>query len=196
MPTTRCAKPGANSATGRPARLGFALVVLAFLAGCATVVDPDVCARFDAARAATSYDTVYRYSEEDTRNAARHFRPLARKTPVAVRWYTLRLSSDEVPRCEHLYLYKDLYLERDTGAIEIEEQREFYTAAGKLVASKKERLTGQLRRGGYYAASVPLPIPEAAPAGRYRVITRLVWRVPGGKDQTLATASAEFRVAR
>lgn len=197
MPTTRCAKPGVSSAGRRSACLGLALATLVVLAGCATVaVDPGVCARFDAARASISYDTAYRYSDEDTRNAARSFRPTARRAPVAVRWYTLRLNAEEVPRCEHLYLYKDLYLERDSGAVELEEQREFYTAGGKLVAVKKENVTWQLRRSGYYAASVPLPIPEAAPAGRYRVVTRLVRKNPGGKDQMLATASAEFRVSR
>lgn len=192
MPTTPCAKPGASSVRQR---LGLALLGALALGGCATV-DPGACARFDAARASASYDTVYRYSEEDTRNAERSFRAARRRPPVAVRWYTLRLSADTVARCEHLYLYKDLYLERDARALELEERREFYTAAGKLVAVKKEDLSGQLRRAGYYGASVPLPIPEAAPAGRYRVVTRLVWKNAPGGEQTLATTSAEFRVAR
>jgi len=167
--------------------------MLAVMTGCATV-HPDVCARFDAARASTSYDTEYRYSEADTRNAVWSFRPLKRKAPAEVRWYTLRISADAVARCEHLYLYKDLYIERDSRSIQIEEQREFYTSSGKLIAVKKENLSAQLRRAGYYSASVPLPIPEAAPAGRYRVVTRIVLKDAGRKDRTLAAASAEFRV--
>lgn len=193
MPTTPCAKLGASRGYVARTRLGLAALVLVGLAGCATL-DPDACARFDSARG-SSYDTVYRYSEADTRNAARSFRTV-RKNAVAVRWYTLRVSADAVPRCAHLYLYKDLYLERDARAIDLEEQREFYTDSGRLIAVKKEDLTRQLRRSGYYTASVPLPIPEAAPAGRYRVVTRLVWKnAASGKDRTLATASTEFRVS-
>lgn len=192
MGTTRCARPGVSSSG---TCLYLALAAAVALAGCATV-DPGVCARFDTARASTSYDTSYRYSIEDTRNAERSFRRAAGSSPVTVRWYTLRLSAHEVGRCEHLYLYKDVFLERRSGQIMIEEQREFYTAEGKLVATKKEDLTAQLERRGYYVASVPLPIPEAAPAGRYRIVTRLVWKRPAGKDKVLATASAEFRVTR
>lgn len=196
MPTTPCAKPGASRARLVGARLGLAGAVLVGLAGCATF-DPDVCARFDAVRGSTSYETVYRYSEADTRNAVRTFKTVARKNTVTVRWYTLRVSADATPRCAHMYLYKDLYIERDARSVELEERREFYTASGKLIAVKKEDLSRQLRRSGYYSASVPLPIPEAAPAGRYRVVTRLVLKnATPGRDRTLATATAEFRVSR
>jgi hypothetical protein len=40
---------------------------------------------------------------------------------------------------------------------------------------------------------VPLPIPKEAPPGAYRIVTRLIAKMPSG-ERTLATTSAEFRV--
>lgn len=180
----------------RPYRFVFLGFVALWLAGCATV-DPGVCGRFDQARQSLRYDTVYRYSDADTRHAAEHFKPRPGKAPVTVRWYTLRANASEVPPCEHLYLTKDLYLQRQAGDdLIIEETREFYTGSGKRVAIRKENLTRQLTKSGYYHAIVPLPIPETAPAGAYKVVSRLTLRTNGGKETVLASTSAEFRVAR
>lgn len=122
---------------------------------------------------------------------------LARRPPRAeavVRWYTLRLNRSTTHACEHLYLIKDLYLQRSRETLTLEEQREFYTAHGQLIATKRENVTDQLSKTGYYTASVPLPIPRGAPAGTYRVVSRLIATLPKGRAQTLATTTAEFRV--
>lgn len=164
------------------------------LAGCATV-DPGVCGRFDQARQSLRYDTHYRYSDVDTRHARKSFTPQRNTQPAAVRWYTVRVNTTEAQPCEHLYLYKELYVQRQTGDdIVIEETREFYTANGKRVATRKENVTRQLGSSGYYHATVPLPIPETAPAGTYKVVSRLTVRKHGGKETVLASASTEFRV--
>lgn len=142
------------------------------------------------------YDTLYRYSENDSRAAAANFKPRKTSDPAAVRWYTLRLNTPEIRSCEHLYLYKEMYLQRGRLAdATFEEIREFYTGGGQRVATKKENVTRQLKETGYYSAAVPLPIPESAPAGPYRVVSRLVLRA-NGRETVLATASAEFRVTR
>lgn len=182
-----------TSPAGALAPLWSALLLLA---GCASV-DPSVCGRFEQTRQGARYDTVYRFSEQDTRRAADHFKPQLPHKPAAVRWYTLRANTTEVRPCEHLYLYKELYLHRQAGeAVTLEEVREFYTASGRKVATKKENVSAQLADTGYYYAAVPLPIPEAAPAGTYRVVSRLTARRNGGREAVLATASTDFRVVR
>lgn len=167
-----------------------------FLGGCATV-DPGACGRFDQARQSLSYDTVYRYSDVDTRQALQRFKPVRDAQPAAVRWYTVRVNTPEIQPCEHLYLYKELYLQRrERDGVRIEETREFYTASGKRVATRKENISAQLKDSGYYTAAVPLPIPETAPAGVYKVVSRLTLRKNGGKETVLGSASTEFRVVR
>lgn len=164
------------------------------LASCASI-DPSVCGRFEQSRQSVRYDTQYRYSETDTRKATQTFKRQPTAKPANVRWYTVRANAHEIQPCEHLYLYKELYLQRQAGNdITIEETREFYTASGKRVATRKENVTRQLKNSGYYNAAVPLPIPETAPAGTYKVVSRLTVRKNGGKETVLASASTEFRV--
>lgn len=166
---------------------------IALLSGCATV-PPESCEQFEQARRAMRYDTVYRYSDADTQLATKSFAPARRAEPVAARWYTLRTHRTQIRGCDHLYLTKDLYLLRGNAtALALHEQREFYTADGRLIATKREDVTNQLKSSGFYSASVPLPIPKEAPPGAYRIVTRLIAKLPEG-DRTLATTSAEFRV--
>lgn len=140
------------------------------------------------------YDTLYRYSEADTQSAAKSFAPARAGEAVAARWYTLRTNRTQIRACDHLYLTKDLYLLRsDAVPLALHEQREFYTADGRLIATKREEVTQQLKSSGFYSASVPLPIPQEAPPGSYRIVTRLIAKLAEG-DRTLATTSAEFRV--
>jgi len=171
------------------------LAILSLLLfGCATTVDRGVCGRFEQDRQALRYDTFYRYSEQDSRAAAANFKAPPNAKNHSVRWYTLRLNVTEIRPCEHLYLYKELYLQRGPAEnVTFEETREFFTAAGKPIATKKENLTAQLKASGYYSAAVPLPIPESAPSGAYRVVSRLVLKT-GTREVTLSTATAEFRV--
>ncbi|MFL6647412.1 MAG: hypothetical protein ACJ8KO_05570 [Sulfurifustaceae bacterium] len=166
----------------------------ALLSGCAT--EPlNSCEQFDQARSHMRYDTVYRYSAADTRVASKSFVPARRSEPVTVRWYTLRVNRTQIRPCDHLYLTKDLYLRRANDvSIMLNEQREFYSAEGQLIATKREDVTSQLDTSGFYSASIPLPIPREAPPGAYRVVTRLLLKLPNAAERTIASASAEFRV--
>lgn len=175
-------------------RFVLCTVLLALLGGCVTV-PPNDCARFEQIRRRTDYDTAYVYSPAETRRADARFTRAPGKTGVAVAWYTLRTNRAQIRACDHLYLIKDLYLQRTVdGAAALEEHREFYTAEGQLIAAKREELTRQLGKVGFYTASVPLPIPRNAPAGTYRVVSRLVVQTSKGTEETLAQTSAEFRV--
>ena len=171
----------------------FLLIAAALTSGCATL-PPDECSRFDQTRKSTDYDTAYVYSKAETKRAEQSFARRSGRSTAIASWYTLRLNRVETRPCEHLYLIKDLYLQRAADAMRLEEQREFYTAQGQLVATKRENVTDQLTKSGYYTASVPLPIPRGAPPGTYRIISRLIATSENGRAQTLATTSAEFRV--
>ena len=83
--------------------------------GCATLPSAS-CDQFEQVRKTTRYDTLYRYSDTDTRLAAKHFAPLRRASAVDVRWYTLRTNRAQIGTCDHLYLTKDLYLLRQADA--------------------------------------------------------------------------------
>lgn len=174
--------------------LTYLTIFAVFLMGGCATLRPDKCEQFDQTRSATDYGTVYSYSKTETRRAEQNFASRPRRNGVVARWYTLRLNRTRTRPCEHLYLIKDLYLQRSAGAITLEEKREFFTAKGQLIAAKRENITDQLSKSGFYTASVPLPIPRNAPTGTYRVVSHLIAILPKGRPQTLATAAAEFHV--
>lgn len=166
-----------------------------WLAGCSTI-PPGSCEYFESLHRSMRYDTVYRYSANDTRNAGRAFTANNQNEPVAARWYTLRTNRPQISACDHLYLAKELYFYRAKDAsVTVEELREIYTAHDRLIASKREDLTSQLKATGFYTASVPFPIPPEAPGGTYKIVSRLIAKTKG-KERTLATTSVEFRVER
>lgn len=177
----------------RRQRLFCAFAAAVLLSGCATWA-PDKCEQFERARRSTDYDTAYVYSRTETQRADQTLARRPLRGDAVARWYTLRLNRSTAHPCEHLYLIKDLYLQRSPEAMTIEEEREFYTAQGQLIATKRENVTGQLPKTGYYTASVPLPIPRGAPAGTYRVVSRLIATPRKGGARTLATTTAAFRV--
>ena len=170
-------------------------IIVLLVSGCATI-PPGTCEHFEHTRKSMRYDTVYRYSETDTRNAKRAFASAARAEPVTVRWYTVRLNRAQIGQCDHLYLTKELYLQRTTGTgSTLEEQREIYIINDRLIATKREDVTPQLSAGGFYSAVSALPIPAETPGGAYKIVSRLVAR-NGKQERTLATATVEFRVQR
>lgn len=171
-------------------------VVLA-LPGCVTVFAPD-CARFKQEEKATNYETRYRYSEHDTATEEVNYRALPKPRRAAARLYKVRLSDDRISVCSHLDIHKNLYIERNAKrGMVLEQIREFYTNGGQLIAAKREDVTAQLARSGHYYASVPLPIPEGAPAGKYRIVSKLVVRSKrGAREEILARATAAFEVVR
>lgn len=175
----------------------FSLLVCATLVlpGCATMFAPD-CARFKQDTKQTDYETHYRYSDYDTGAEQENYRALPRPTHAAARLYRMRLSDERMPTCSHIYIHKDLYLERNaTRGMVLEQVREFYANGGQLIATKREDVTAQLTRSGYYSSTVPLPIPEAAPPGKYRIVSKLVLRTKrGARKEVLAQATTAFEV--
>jgi hypothetical protein len=186
--------------------LGPTIAVCAILAsGCATTPPPprteaqpekaSPCAAFAEQRKNARYATAYRLSPPETENAARNFKGLPAGETARARHYTVRFDQDHTMPCTHLVMRKELYLQR-TGktGMTFQETREFYSGDGTLIAVKNEQLSNQLAATGYYVAAVPLPIPPSAPAGNYRVVSKLVATNGDGRAELLASASANFLV--
>jgi hypothetical protein len=77
----------------------------------------------------------------------------------------------------------------------LEEVREFYTDPGTLITTKTESVGDQFQVSGYYAAELPLPIPQKAPPGKYRIVSKLIMKTKNkSKGIVLARANATFQV--
>ncbi len=173
----------------------FAIGSMLLVSGCASVYQPS-CAQFDETRKETDYSTQYRINETDTKKSTSQYKPLAKRTPAAVHVYNLQLSKTTIEPCNHLMLHKEIFLQRTSKTtLVLEESREFYAADGTLIAKKNEDISSQLRTGGYYVADVPLPIPESAPPGKYRIVSKLLLKTKKNKSATvLAKTSTTFQV--
>jgi hypothetical protein len=151
------------------------------------------CAQFEEASRDADYATHYRLLEPETKTLARQLPPLSRGAVAAVRVYEMRVEPYTTKSCNHLKLHKEVHIQRRAGKWRLEEVREFYTFGGTLIATRTESVSGQLTRSGFYAGSTLLPIPEKAPPGRYRIVSKLVFKNNDGTT-VLAKTSASFQV--
>lgn len=164
--------------------------------GCASLFAPD-CARFEEERKQTDYTPRYEHSPSKTRKLATELKALPNKSLAAAPLYKATPASASVRHCTHLTIERELYLQRSdkTRQLIVEETREVFTADGKRVASKTVNLSEQLSKPGYYGAKERLPIPEATPAGKYRIVNRLTYRAgPKAKTVMLGRTTFEFEV--
>ncbi len=145
------------------------------------------------------YQTTYRYSAEQTAAARARYRPLPKKGVYAIaRLYKLSAASDETRPCTNLPIVKRLFLQRkDDPAFVFTEVNEFYASDGTLITTNTQDLTAQLTRSGYYIASNPLPIPQGAPPGRYKMVSKLLLTKKGRKRVfLLASSTIEYEIKR
>lgn len=166
------------------------------ISGCATFQE-ESCSQFEERRQETDYDTRYRFSESDSETAAHNFKPMPRGAGAVVRLYKMHVDQPRIKPCHDLTMRKEIYLQRTAGKnMVFEEVREFYTARGALIASKTENLSDQLRTSGYYFGDTPLPIPQNAPPGKYRIVSKLVMKTKNNKSRAmlLARTGAGFQV--
>ena len=172
----------------------FAGLVM-LLSGCASFREM-TCARFEENRKEADYITQYHYLESDSETAARNFKSLPNGRSAIVRLYKMRVDTPKIEPCNHLIISKEFYLQRKTGVnLALEEVREFYTADGTLIATKVEVVGDQLRTSGYYSGDTALPIPEKAPPGKYRIVSKLVLKGKNTSRSTLlAKTSVNFQV--
>lgn len=172
------------------------LVGLSLLAsGCATIHE-ETCGQFEENRKDTDYSTQYQFSESDSETAARNFRPLPRGANAVVRLYRIHLDPPRVKPCRHLTIRKEIYLQQSARLNRtLEEVREIYTSDGALIATKTESVGDRLRTSGYYTGETLLPIPENAPLGKYRIVSKLVLKTKKNSQAIVLTkTSASFQV--
>lgn len=174
----------------------FILAGLCLLTTACATFHQETCAQFEERRKETDYNTLYRFSDSDSETAASNFKQLTRGRSAAVRLYKMQLDTPTIKTCNHLVIHKEIYLQRTANKkLVLKEVREFYAGDGTLIASKTESIGNQLRTTGYYTGNTLLPIPENAPPGNYRIVSKLVLK---GKNKSqrvlLAKASASFQV--
>lgn len=172
------------------------LVGLSLLAsGCATFHE-ETCEQFEENRKVTDYSTQYQFSESDSETAARNFKPLPRGANAVVRLYRIHLDPPRVKPCRHLTIRKEIYLQQSARLNRtLEEVREIYTSDGTLIATKTESIGDRLRTSGYYTGETLLPIPENAPLGKYRIVSKLVLKTKKKSQAIVLTkTSASFQV--
>lgn len=169
---------------GRSAKRTFAIAaLLVAISGCTTGVRPTDCK--SAKVTSTAYHASHRI-KSSAPGSARH--------GVAVPIYRLRAAQNRVQHCTALTIRKELWIERQDGAVSLNETREFFAEDGTLIARTTDDVSTQLPRTGGYEAKLEVPVPSGAPAGRYRLVSRLV--APGlrGRAATLAQSDIEFVV--
>jgi len=172
------------------------LVGLSLLAsGCATI-HGETCEQFEENRKDTDYSTQYQFSESDSETAAKNFKPLPRGANAVVRLYRIHLDPPKVKPCRHLTIRKEIYLQQNARLNRtLEEVREIYTSDGALIATRTESAGDRLRASGYYTGETLLPIPENAPPGKYRIVSKLVLKTKKNSQAVvLAKTSASFQV--
>ena len=171
--------------------IGLSLTV----SGCATIRE-ESCEQFEANRKDTDYGTQYQFSESDSETAARNFKPLPRGANAVVRLYRIHLDPPKVRPCRHLTIRKEIYLQQSARLNRtLEEVREIYTSDGTLIATKTESVGDRLRTSGYYTGEKLLPIPENAPLGKYRIVSKLVLKTKKNSQAIVLTkTSASFQV--
>lgn len=165
-------------------------VCLLALSGCAGLSDY-ACTLQESRAQSSDLSTHYRYSG----SAAGGGQP-PRGMSVKVTHYSVALNVDRIAPCTTLSIIKEIRLLRTAQSnIQIRETREFYAEDGTLIASLTEDLTSQLGRSGQYSAVTPLPIPRAAPPGRYLITSRLTLERKGERrTQLLSAAEASFSI--
>ena len=172
------------------------LVGLSLIAsGCATIHE-ETCEQFEANRKDTDYSTQYQFSESDSETATKNFKPLPPGANAVVRLYRIQIDPPKVKPCRHLTIRKEIYLLQSARLKRtLEEVREIYTHDGALIATKTESVGDRLRTSGYYTGETLLPIPENAPLGKYRIVSKLVLKTKKkSRAIVLAKASASFQV--
>jgi len=170
-------------------RIVSVLILLLLLGGCARLREAS-CVRHEEAMRNTKPVTSYRLVETPAGKAALRSLP-AGSTPQVSR-YTLRFKPGYTQACASITLYKDVTIQRSlSGDVILNEIREFYAEDGTLITSNTQDVTAQVRTSGYYLASTPLPIPRAAPHGKYKIVSKLLYERRGSNRPAVQIARGE-----
>lgn len=171
---------------------GFFTVALLALGGCATTLEQD-CARHEQEVRETKPVTTYRFVEPKPNQPAGRTLPAGSTAQVST--YKLSFKPPYTTTCHTITLRKDVTIQRSNDPdVVLTEIREFYADDGSLITTSSENITDQVKRSGNYAASTPLPVPKAAPPGKYRIVNKLIFdrRGKGRAPVTIARGEGFF----
>lgn len=134
------------------------------------------------------------YGPASTSAVGRYDIHLSAAQPARVQVYRVRANRYRVQACGNVALVYEVVLARQ-GEVLLREVREYYADDGTLITSNSEDVSGQLRASGRYTRSTTLPIPAAAPVGRYRVVSKLLAKKRGdSRFVQLGRAATSFYV--
>ena len=178
-------------------RTVFIFLLGSLVSGCATLFQPDPCRGFKSESASVNKDTTYHLAAAESKVAARDFRSLPDGHVAAARMYRVWVDQTKITPCQLLSIKSSFYLQRAGQRLWFEEVREFYTKDGYKITENMTELSNALARTGFYLGEAPLPIPQAAPPGTYRIVSKLYFRTaPKRRAILLAEASTEFDVSK
>ncbi len=152
---------------------GLFTAALLAVSGCATTLEQD-CARHEQEIRETKPVTTYRFVEPKPNQRA--LRTLPAGSTAQVSTYRLSFRPTYTTTCHTITLRKSVVIQRSIdNDVVLTEIREFYADDGSLITTSSENITDQVRRSGNYLATTPLPVPKAAPPGKYRIVNKLMF---------------------
>ncbi len=141
------------------------------------------------------YAAHYEIAKPEQKKKAKSAR-LGRRVYARATRYVMTTDRKKTNPCDALTVNKELaLLRRDDPRFLFTEINEYYAADGTLITRNTQEVTGQLSRSGRYIASDRLPIPAEAPAGRYRIVSKLILTRKGSKKMfLLAKSNMSFEI--
>ena len=169
-------------------RLLSLLALLLISSGCANMREYS-CERQEQQMRETKPTTTYRYLEPKPNQG---LRPLPYGSTAQVPTYKISFKPPYTTTCNTITLHKDVVIQRsnDTDII-LTEIREFYAEDGSMITTSSQDITDQVKHSGNYVATTPLPIPKAAPPGKYRIVSKLVFDRRGKGRSPVPIARSE-----
>lgn len=171
----------------------LSVVLLLLLTSCASLSDRGCEMQESRARTA---DLSTHYLPSTPQAGQNSDGLLPKGVPIKAMHYAVGFNVTQIEPCTTLSIIKKLTVQRSVDTdISIKETREFYAEDGTLIAALTEDITRQFPKSGTYTAVTPLPIPRAAPAGKYVIVSKLTLERSGEKRPLLlSTARASFRI--
>lgn len=170
-------------------RAAFVLAALTLLGGCASMQEYSCNQQEERNRGVKPFTT---YKLVEPRPGQATARSLSPGTTAQVPVYTISFRPGFTKPCTTLALHKDVVIYRSNDSdVVLNEIRDFYAEDGTLIASTVQDISAQVQRSGNYAASTPLPIPKAAPPGKYKIVNKLMYERRGSSRVPVPIARTE-----
>jgi hypothetical protein len=165
------------------------LAVGLLLGGCASLERRSCEAREASMRGVKPVTTYRAVMPAPSRPAPRNL-PAGSIPMVSV--YKLSFKPGFTKPCTTLTLNNEVVIQRGPGEDTVlNEIREFYAEDGTLIASNTQDVSIQVRNSGRYLTTTPLPVPSAAPPGKYKIVNRLMYERRGSGRPAIQIARGE-----